>query len=38
MIAFLKNFVVFQVIRMLDDHGVSNDGVAVYEIAYQVCK
>ena len=27
-----------QVIKMLDDHGVSSDGVAVYEIAYQVKK
>ncbi len=25
-----------QVIKMLDDHGVSSDGIAVYEVAYQV--
>jgi hypothetical protein len=27
---------VMQVIKMLDDHGVSSDGIAVYEVAYQV--
>ena len=26
-----------EVIRLLDDHAVSLDGTAVYEVAYQVC-
>ena len=25
-----------EIIKLLDDHGVSTDGIAVYEVAYQV--